>query len=473
MAAGRIAVIGSGFSGGSVAARLAERGYRVTLFERGPWRSTATGLALGGDRTARFPRGFGLLKGGLRSLGGTTSPGGKRRVLNALGLYDVFGGHGLDVIGSSSVGGNSHVYGGISVRPNDPTYWDRVGHGLSAAAMEPHYAAMEQVLRPRRIDPPELGAAAIGKRYPDASGLWTSEEQTALRLAVAPGADSDAARGHGGLLGCEDGSKLAADAVFLAPHVRSGAIVVRDLHEVVNIAGQNDVWTLTVRQSRGKATTLETFDTVILGAGAFNTVCLLLASQAAGLRLPDGLGHGFGGNGDTAAQWLHNDAADLTASFPTLQRIGFAGLDPALDIVEGTNPSPAQLPLGALIGRKMRRSSMLAGMGIDAMDGRVTWRDGRATLVYDPDNSPVIDALEKAFVEIGQRTGTIVRPMKRLFTVHPTGGAGIGPVIDGSGAVHGARGLYVADASALPLPLGTAPSLTVAAWARHVADQIP
>ncbi|MCA8893948.1 MAG: hypothetical protein KDA48_01725, partial [Amphiplicatus sp.] len=34
---------------------------------------------------------------------------------------------------------------------------------------------------------------------------------------------------------------------------------------------------------------------------------------------------------------------------------------------------------------------------------------------------------------------------------------------------YGCPGLYVADASAFPKPLGSAPSLTIATWARHVA----
>jgi cholesterol oxidase len=43
-------------------------------------------------------------------------------------------------------------------------------------------------------------------------------------------------------------------------------------------------------------------------------------------------------------------------------------------------------------------------------------------------------------------------------------------VVDHKGEVYGNPGLFVADAAALPAAAGTPPSLTIAAWAHHVAD---
>ena len=43
-------------------------------------------------------------------------------------------------------------------------------------------------------------------------------------------------------------------------------------------------------------------------------------------------------------------------------------------------------------------------------------------------------------------------------------------VVDGSGEVHGHTGLYVADASVFPQPVGVPPSMSIAAWASHVGD---
>ncbi|MEZ5927972.1 MAG: hypothetical protein R3C55_05775 [Parvularculaceae bacterium] len=95
-------------------------------------------------------------RGFLRSLGGVSFNKSGRVLLNRNGLFDVFLGDGLDVIGSASVGGNSHVYGGISMRPVDRAYWDNAGEGLSAAAMEADYEAVEQVLKPRSVGPEAL-----------------------------------------------------------------------------------------------------------------------------------------------------------------------------------------------------------------------------------------------------------------------------------------------------------------------------
>jgi cholesterol oxidase len=45
-------------------------------------------------------------------------------------------------------------------------------------------------------------------------------------------------------------------------------------------------------------------------------------------------------------------------------------------------------------------------------------------------------------------------------------------VIDRDGEVFGYPGLYVVDGAAMPGPVGPNPSLTIAAFADHVADGI-
>jgi cholesterol oxidase len=58
--------------------------------------------------------------------------------------------------------------------------------------------------------------------------------------------------------------------------------------------------------------------------------------------------------------------------------------------------------------------------------------------------------------------------------VHPLGGCAMGRdigdgVVDGNGEVFGCKGLYVADGSVMPGPIGPNPSLTIAAVADHIA----
>ena len=63
------------------------------------------------------------------------------------------------------------------------------------------------------------------------------------------------------------------------------------------------------------------------------------------------------------------------------------------------------------------------------------------------------------------------------ITMHQWGGACVGRdpdhgVVDHNGEVYGNPGLFVADGSALPAAVGGPPSLTIAAWAHHVAERL-
>ena len=65
----------------------------------------------------------------------------------------------------------------------------------------------------------------------------------------------------------------------------------------------------------------------------------------------------------------------------------------------------------------------------------------------------------------------------QVLTAHPLGGCAMaenadGGVVDQYGAVFGHPGLYVADGSMLPGPVGPNPSLTIAALANRLADHI-
>ncbi|MGO9767542.1 MAG: GMC oxidoreductase [Myxococcaceae bacterium] len=106
-----------------------------------------------------------------------------------------------------------------------------------------------------------------------------------------------------------------------------------------------------------------------------------------------------------------------------------------------------------IVGYRTERAACLAPTGV----GRRTPAPGQSA--------------ESTDARSGLKTGAIKKPL----TVHAWGGACFGPtlergVIDHRGEVYGNRGLFVADAAALPAAAGTPPSLAIAAWARHVAD---
>jgi Choline dehydrogenase and related flavoproteins len=65
----------------------------------------------------------------------------------------------------------------------------------------------------------------------------------------------------------------------------------------------------------------------------------------------------------------------------------------------------------------------------------------------------------------------------RLLTVHPLGGCAMARdadhgVVNSYGRVFGSDGLYVADGSILPGPVGVNPSMTIAALAERIARRM-
>ena len=67
--------------------------------------------------------------------------------------------------------------------------------------------------------------------------------------------------------------------------------------------------------------------------------------------------------------------------------------------------------------------------------------------------------------------------LRRVITVHPLGGLPMADhpndgVVDGFGRAHGVDGLYVADGSVMPGPVGPNPSLTIAAFADRMCDHM-
>jgi cholesterol oxidase len=67
--------------------------------------------------------------------------------------------------------------------------------------------------------------------------------------------------------------------------------------------------------------------------------------------------------------------------------------------------------------------------------------------------------------------------LQRVVTVHPLGGCPMGQngsqgVVDGYGQVFNHPGLWVTDGSVMPGPVGSNPSLTIAAFADRAAEEI-
>lgn len=490
-------VIGSGFGGAAAATRLALAGQRVTLVERGPWRDTLPVRSMGIAARSPLPQGPGAWRRLLWAINHKRLPRGRLN-LNRAGLFELFVARGLHVVCSAGVGGGSHVYSGLNLRPPDPAYWDGIATGLSAGALEPSYARVLDRMGARAPMADDRLPHRLQDRFDAGSGLDTTGADTDLAMGLAfpqtPGAARrictaegierwEARPGMDGNLGSPGGGKTTLDFAFLHNAMKAG-LTVLDRCEVTLLQRSGEHYSVAlVNHHTGTSETLDA-SRVVLAAGTMNTLRLLLASEAAGGLAPmAGLGDRFGGNGDYVGYWQLDDAGrDLTRSMPArgILRPGRGDDGTVADwpmLVEGALVAPEALPLGRWAARLLRSGSFIAGMGADAQNGRVSWHKGRMQIDYRAAESPIYARLRQAFRDIGARTGKNVLHFATPITVHPTGGACIGAdpgsgVIDAAGEVFANPGLYVADAAALPKPVAGPPSMTIAAWADYLAGRL-
>jgi cholesterol oxidase len=126
----------------------------------------------------------------------------------------------------------------------------------------------------------------------------------------------------------------------------------------------------------------------------------------------------------------------------------------------------------------------LLAMGRDIPDGhmRLT-QDGMLDIDWTTHGSQeyfqrVRETMEEMAEALGGRMQhNPLGYLSRVVTVHPLGGSPMGRteadgVVDANGEVFGHPGLYVADGSVMPGPVGPNPSLTIAALADRFADHI-
>ena len=487
-----IIVVGSGFGGAVLASRLVDAGLTVVVLERGPWRDTVAVRAAGIERRKPLPRTGGMMSV-LRSL---RPPKGPRKGirLNRYGYLEMWIGDGIKAPCTSNVGGGSHIWAALLERAPQG-FWDDRAAGLSDATLASHYARVTTELKGvRPADPSSI------PNHADAA--WSNEacfapledgEQPPLGI-LFPGPDGDLSavadengivrepldvNRDNGMFGSPGASKSTVDALFLLPALSRG-LTVRDMHEVRRIsAAKAGGWTVEARDLRGGRNVTLAAPKLAVCAGTMNTNALLLSSRdTGGLSGLPALGKGLGANGDLIGKWPVEDR-DSTIGPPSFGRVKIRGHEDSAYVILArgeTPPVPGFLYNGAR--RKAGRFVDLVAMSQDAADGRIWCDKGRIRFAFDLKGSTSYAASMRAMDAVSEASGRpVAYPDTEVFTAHPAGGCRISDdpnegVVDGGGQVHDHPGLCIADASVFPQPVGVPPSLSIAAWASHVADSI-
>ncbi|MCP2339477.1 GMC oxidoreductase [Actinomadura rupiterrae] len=276
-------------------------------------------------------------------------------------------------------------------------------------------------------------------------------------------------------------------------------------------------------------------DRLILSAGTYGTSHILLKSRAALPNLSGALGTRFSGNGDlltfllkakdrnrvrpldaargpviTSAIRLPDEVDGVPGAgrgayiqdggYPGFVDWAIQGLDVPgsiermvkflaerfLDFFKDVPDTHLSAELSELVGSgSLTVSSLpLLGMGRDVPDGRLDLdRHGRLYADWTTKTSEAyFERVRKTMQSIADVLGAEYadNPMwfrKRIITVHPLGGAPMGRhsdvgVCDSYGEVYGHPGLYVADGSVMPGPVGPNPSLTIAAFADRMSTRL-
>lgn len=141
--------------------------------------------------------------------------------------------------------------------------------------------------------------------------------------------------------------------------------------------------------------------------------------------------------------------------------------------------------LANFLGNRDRHWTSLPtlGMGRDIPDGQMHLRGGWLEIDWSTKTSAeYFAAIRQRMQDIGSVLGgrfvdTPLHYLNRVVTVHPLGGCPMGRneqegVVNSHGEVFNVPGLYIADGSVMPGPVGPNPALTIAAMADRVADRI-
>jgi cholesterol oxidase len=517
-------VIGSGFGGAISACRLAEKGMKVLVLERGRRWSAQD-----------YPR-----RPGDAWLFNHLAPA----QLN--GWLDLRFFRHIAVSQAAGVGGGSLAYSSVALEANPNLFQNGWPSEITYSELKPYYDKVAKVMSLQTVPDGQLTQrfkltreaaekTALGDRFSKVplavtfSPEWNYQLEDPFNprhsktFTNAQGQQQGTCIHLGNCdIGCEVRAKNTLDLNYIPLAEQRGADV-RPLHMVRTIGRSNGGYKVVFdRVERGRLVRgSESATRVLVAAGSLGSTELLLRCRDEHRTLPGLsrlLGRHWSANANVLSTAIYKDAERVQQTLGPSISGGLDFTDGSRDgerfvieddgfpnVVLNSLRACLDAPGAAGFGRgllqeieehvradsNLRNVMVWLGAGMDASDGQLTLKRRLFTpwvrdldLQWTPQNSRgVIEAIAAVHRTLTDATGGRMRQgppdsvFKNMVTLHPLGGCRMGTtaesgVVDHLGQVFGFPGLYVVDGAIAPTATGRNPSHTIAAMAERIAAHV-
>jgi choline dehydrogenase-like flavoprotein len=452
-------VIGSGPSGGRIAADMVKKGAKVLLLEAGPH-----------FKASDFPKSEFASSAQMFWGGGIELSHDAR----------------LGFLRARCVGGTSIVNQALLDR-FDNLVWDewknQSGINFSDEMLEPHYSAVEGSVTLQKIQEKDFGknTKIFLKAFEKKNFGWAPLRRGQSHCDTDKGNDCMACLG-----GCPRSSKQSSLVTSIEPALAKGLTLIADC-EVVSIKENADGVKVEANKKQNKTKTPMTFSAkaIVVAAGSFGTTKILINS---GFKHPR-LGKGIACHPQYMTYALFDEPVDafkgafqgVKSSDQTLRKMGLK-----YENVFAPPIATAMLFNGFGIEhhKMMKKYRFLASMEVAIRDEAVgelrILNNGKMEIkkeLTDQDRARArqgVEFVKEMYADLGTKG---LMASDQGFGLHLMGGCAIGTdeknsVVSPEFNVHGTKKIFIADSSIFPSAPGLNPSLTIMAMSHRAVPHI-